>query len=34
VRGQIRAVTHLDVSTEDIERAIQAAADIVGSKGP
>jgi threonine aldolase len=32
VRGQIRAVTHLDVSTEDIELAIQAAADIVGSK--
>jgi threonine aldolase len=32
VRGQIRAVTHLDVTTEDIERAIQAATDIVGSK--
>ena len=34
VREQIRAVTHLDVSTEDIERAIQAAADIVGAKRP
>ncbi len=32
VRGQIRAVTHLDVTTEDIELAIQAAADIVGSR--
>jgi threonine aldolase len=32
VRDQIRAVTHLDVSTEDIELAIHAAADIVGSK--
>lgn len=34
VREQIRAVTHLDVTTEDIERAIQAAADIVGEKRP
>lgn len=32
VRGQIRAVTHLDVSADDIERAIQAATDIVGAK--
>ena len=29
VRGQIRAVTHLDVSAEDIELALRAAADIV-----
>ena len=32
VRGQIRAVTHLDVSAEDIELAIRAAADIIKSK--
>ena len=32
VRGQIRAVTHLDVSAEDIELAIRSAAAIVGSK--
>ena len=32
VRGQIRAVTHLDVSAADVELAIQAAADIVGAK--
>jgi threonine aldolase len=32
VRGQIRAVTHLDVSAEDIELAIRAAAAIVESK--
>jgi threonine aldolase len=31
VRGQIRAVTHLDVTDEDIELAIRAAADIVNS---
>jgi threonine aldolase len=31
VRGQIRAVTHLDVSAEDIELALRAAADIVKS---
>jgi threonine aldolase len=31
VRGQIRAVTHLDVSAEDIELAVRAAADIVKS---
>jgi len=28
VRGQIRAVTHLDVGDEDIELALRAAADI------
>jgi threonine aldolase len=32
VRGQIRAVTHLDVTGEDIELAIRAAADIMKSK--
>lgn len=32
VRGQIRAVTHLDVSAEDIELAIRAAANIMKSK--
>lgn len=32
VRGQIRAVTHLDVSADDIERAIQAAAGIIAAK--
>jgi threonine aldolase len=32
VRGQIRAVTHLDVSADDIERTIQVASEIVGSK--
>jgi threonine aldolase len=32
VRGQIRAVTHLDVTGEDIEMAIRAAADIMKSK--
>jgi threonine aldolase len=32
VRGQIRAVTHLDVSAEDIELAIRMAAAIVESK--
>jgi threonine aldolase len=31
VRGQIRAVTHLDVSTEDIELALRAADDIMKS---
>ena len=31
VRGQIRAVTHLDVSAEDIELAIREAARIVKS---
>lgn len=31
VRGQIRAVTHLDVSTEDIDLALRAAADIMRS---
>ena len=31
VRGQIRAVTHLDVSTEDIDLALRAAADIMAS---
>jgi hypothetical protein len=31
VRGQIRAVTHLDVSAEDIELTLRAAADIVKS---
>jgi threonine aldolase len=31
VRGQIRAVTHLDVSTEDIDLAVRAAADIMSS---
>ena len=29
VRGQIRAVTHLDVTTEDIDLALRAAADIM-----
>jgi hypothetical protein len=29
VRGQIRAVTHLDVSSHDIELALSAAADIM-----
>ncbi len=29
VRGRIRAVTHLDVSAEDIERALRAAEDIM-----
>jgi threonine aldolase len=29
VRGQIRAVTHLDVSSDDIELTLSAAADIV-----
>jgi threonine aldolase len=32
VRGQIRAVTHLDVGDGDIELAIEAAANIVESK--
>jgi threonine aldolase len=32
VRGQIRAVTRLDVSAADVELAIQAATDIVESK--
>ena len=31
VRGQIRAVTHLDVSSDDIEVALSAAADIMRS---
>jgi len=31
VRGKIRAVTHLDVTSEDIELAVRAAADIVKS---
>jgi threonine aldolase len=31
VRGLIRAVTHLDVSSEDIDLAIRAAADVVQS---
>jgi threonine aldolase len=31
VRGQIRAVTHLDVSAQDIERAIQAAEAIMAA---
>ena len=31
VRGQVRAVTHLDVSDEDIQLALRAAADIVKS---
>jgi threonine aldolase len=31
VRGQIRAVTHLDISAEDVELAIRAAADILQS---
>jgi hypothetical protein len=31
VRGQIRAVTHLGVSAEDVELAIRAAADILQS---
>jgi threonine aldolase len=29
VRGQIRAVTHLDVSSDDIELALRAAAGIM-----
>jgi threonine aldolase len=32
VRGQIRAVTHLDVSAEDVELAIRSAASIMESK--
>jgi threonine aldolase len=31
VRGQIRAVTHLDVSAEDIELTIRVAAEIIGA---
>jgi threonine aldolase len=31
VRGLIRAVTHLDVRSEDIEVAIRAAADVAPS---
>ena len=37
MRGKIRAVTHLDVSAEDIELAIKAATTVVKSgaaKGP
>jgi threonine aldolase len=29
VRGQIRAVTHLDVSSDDIELALRAAAGVM-----
>lgn len=32
VRGKIRAVTHLDVSADDIEFAIRAAAGVVTSE--
>jgi threonine aldolase len=33
VRGQIRAVTHLDVSASDIEAAIEAVADVARDPG-